>query len=101
MRSGHENGEAAWLPDRDEHDGLQGNRHARDLTNVRLSYRSRRGRAYHHAGIRLRRGQEGHDQTAQFAAGEFFPYAADDGREIPEDRPVDEPVHVFWDADLF
>src|SRR4029077_18304258 len=101
MHPGNQNGEAAWLSGRDEHYCLQGNRYAGDRTNVRLSFRSWRRWSHHYPWIRLRRCQEGHDQTAQFAPGKLLSYPHNDDREVSESREVDESLCFFGDANLF
>src|SRR4030095_16068156 len=53
MHSGNQNGEAARLSSGDERNDLQGNRYARDRTDVRLSLRSWRGWSHHYSRIRL------------------------------------------------
>src|SRR6266481_2526531 len=97
----HQDGETPWLSGCDQHDGLQGNRHAGDRTHVRLYFRPRRRWSYHHTGLRLRRCKARHDQTPQFIARKLLPHARHDDSEVPESRRVDEAIHVFGNACLF
>src|SRR5262249_14054896 len=101
MHSGNQDGQAARLSGGDQHDCLQGSRHAGARTNVRLPFRSWRGWSHHYARIRLRRRQERHDQTAQFASGKFLSYPCDDGGEVPKGRGMDESIYFLRNADLF
>src|SRR5262245_32210982 len=101
MHSGNQNGEAARLSSGDERNDLQGNRYAGDRTDVRLSFRSWRGRSHHYPWIRLRRRQERHDQTAQLAPGKLLSYPRYDRREVSKSREVDDSLYFFGDANLF
>src|SRR5205814_2223582 len=78
VHSGNQNGEAARLSSGDDRNDLQRNRHAGDRTNVRLSFGSWRGWSYDYPWIRLRRRQEGHDQTAEPAPGKLLSYPRND-----------------------
>src|SRR6266513_4788115 len=101
VHSRNQNGEAARLSSGDERNDLQGNRYARDRTDVRLSFRSWRGWSHHYSRIRLRRRQARHDQAAQFAPGKLLSYPRNDGRKVPKSREVDESLYLFGNADLF